>query len=929
MDDNNGLIAKDRNPAVMGQTKVIDLIAAHGKPVTLVEASDPDGRYHDLPPYYIQDGLLRKIPNGPLYKMVLGREQDYIDFVAVYQKNPLGDKNTQSLIELSWEISKIESHLNYYIIEKCCQHPSRDDRKKWEDQKTVCSLAFQINVYPAIEELKKRVGESRCTISVFKKWFIFRALDKMKSEFEKCEKQIMSLSAAQMDEKLHAIDTSVLRDLREYIKDKVGNKTVDELTHSDSLRAEQKTKRQHNQHNAIQGQLQDILDQADQKKTLISEDDYGVTTIPLIIDGKKVDVRYYSEGAYNGPKTTDFMARIDFFTNVAQTIRDTSKVQEIRQRYRKRILDEASLDINRVTHQPRNFQEKLDAAKTIFSECLAELVGAVYPHDDPPRLNERLEAFERQSQRYLIDQGRPIIVHVLPDNTISAHFPKGEKTYPGSYRRDQTPGVVPNSVLEVVAHREETEAPVDIDYVFSRASSFSVFGMDDQEKERKALNILNVKQDIINLITLLNPPLKDGDVFEITSVSLLSGLKKIIDIAAEKGLPTYESELRQLSDQHEALMYWHNKKIKVMLNNKEIEISLDINHLNISVKNPKKAGHKAILSGKLNKKINGPGFEKYIAKQKASLDIDFVIDGKTNFDDLIADAERTKQTQAIYFYRACKAYYGKKSIKKSKDAYCLAANIVRSEQLRQTNVLLNCKTSKDRTERAASAVKTLFDLEGQIVSEKVFNKRFGVNSEFSAGLQAIHENSPGARGNRVSNPFEKDEQKLDSSMSNLAKIKMDKKQSESLMSLAEQSANEVRVFLKGSQFDPTEKVEHRYIYNKTSKAFVETPRTEEDLDNEHALLETKNHVVYKPPVGVKHDGVETEDVIWAAIEMAKIKFKVSDESELKFEGKLKDSALALIAKRKTLVSGKEVPKPLFSIDTVDAERNTASTAAAV
>ncbi|HEV2613485.1 MAG TPA: hypothetical protein VGV92_02120 [Gammaproteobacteria bacterium] len=550
----------------------------------------------------------------------------------------------------------------------------------------------------------------------------------------------------------------------------------------------------------MENSLEQILAAAERKIVAddIGVDKYGIKKV-VLTSGSKIEVRYFQPDAYHGPKTEDFIERVNFLADVAVAQKPgdhdvINRLNAIREKYKGYINDRFKLNI--VNGKPVDFDEIYKGVESLLLTCQTELIHEVYGEANT---GKNTKAFDKASQQFLIQQGRPIIVHVMPDQSISALFPKGDKTYPSTYAERPDEGVNPNSVMDVVAYRK-LDGTVEVESIGSRAVSFS------SEK--------NARQDILDLLTKSGRgPYVPGQVIDITSISLVTPEKKIIKAGASVFRPNFESETEQSSVHHEALMALTGKTIEI----DGVTVTLIIKHLNISVKDPKKLfeGSKIVINQNLLDHINARGFIHYMTKQVDALGIS-AISKNTDFGKLLRNL-RPDEHQKRYFYEVCQAFYSETYKNSQDDAYRFVAKFLRSEELRGAFILWNCKSSKDRSGWESDYHKTLIDCERN--SALNFNEQLKKNHEFGASLEANGKNAPGARGNRVDDPTKQDESKTDSRMSLLAKIHTPKRKI--LRKLAK---------LRVGDKDANDLID-RYLLSQSDERFVSTVMKLRKIEN--------------------------------------------------------------------------------------------------
>lgn len=329
----------------------------------------------------------------------------------------------------------------------------------------------------------------------------------------------------------------------------------------------------------------------------------------------KIEIRFFEHNDNNSINLSDLEDRINFLGRAAKRCND-NKDEKIKANIDNQIdlliqqyIDEARKkfkNIDTVQEQGKDFEAMATDVGVMYLELQKALVQKVFPKQ--ASLSKALKELDEMGKQVVIDEGRPTIIHVRSDGTFNAQIPKGEKTYPTNFRGSPDPGVCPNSVLEL-AGKVDADKKVIIQTSFSRASSFSVLKLRKSKavNKRQRLNYLNGLEDVKNLIRLMN--LKDGEPVNIHWHTLFTPLVYEKVGGGVVGM-LFPSEVRQARDQH--------RFIEMLNALGEIEVDgkkypIEINHINTSVRDPKK------LTGKpdpaTQARINNRGMVKYIQRQ--------------------------------------------------------------------------------------------------------------------------------------------------------------------------------------------------------------------------------------------------------------------------------------------------------------------------
>ncbi|MDX2164169.1 MAG: RasGEF domain-containing protein [Gammaproteobacteria bacterium] len=330
---------------------------------------------------------------------------------------------------------------------------------------------------------------------------------------------------------------------------------------------------------------------------------------------REVIIRYFGEDERNAINVEDIRERIKFLADVAREYHldplgvQQGRINSIQERYIA-MCGEGS-DFARIGNAAgKEFEGMTVKAQEMFLNMEKELLGIVAPNTS---LSKAIKEFENKSKFLLMRRGRPTVIHVMADGLVNVHIPKGKISFPSDFRASENPGTNPNSVLEVIGHVDEHNQ-LKVQATVSRAVSFSVLKLSKKEQaiQRRRLNYENAKDDITNLLKLMD--VEDGQTVTIQSTSLVAPLMNAPTEKATLGrFLGFASETRQLRDHHVALEMVNGETLEV--NGKKVTVN--INHVNISVKDPKK------LKGRANQKeqrlINARGFAKYIENQYDSL----------------------------------------------------------------------------------------------------------------------------------------------------------------------------------------------------------------------------------------------------------------------------------------------------------------------
>jgi len=838
----------EQQPVVLPQTSFVDLIRifnipldtnlfewlnGYTHPVSLVEPSaaqtkafkeEEKGRKKEFLPYQIfgQNFFLKE--DGKLYSISENRKDFCERTVKAYvSENPTSELINNFFLDLLVCANQIEASRIYVPI---FLFTAQQNLQVVKDYFSGFYRAFEglkmgeDNGIPA-PGLKELLRDKQFDVDEKKRQSLLTALGKMQKAFETVEKKAIEWKLSMrdrlsinpkeepdkartriltdIDQALQQIDLSPLQEIRAYIENKLGNKTVGDLINDDKMRSskEERSDTNMNEYAHIRNRLQQIISLAVEKVNAqkIEHDQYGVATVFLtredaktladvdvLMEGRelagdsdvikknkrvRVEVRFFDKGAYQRTKTEDFIEKVEFFAEVAASLNPAAKtdIEKVRAEF-KLVFEgkDLKLEAKKGSTVPKNYETVLKKAGDTLWAYQAALVGAVYP-GDPRKAAEKIKDLKAAGQQYLIDNGRPIIVHVFPPDKknksrrkISAQFPKGKTTYPSDYRHSEEEGVNPNSTLDVTA--ELIDKVVRVKSVGSRAVSYSVLQVEEDAK-RKALNVANAKQDIIDRLILEKRPLVPGQVIEVSSISLLTPLNKVGNLAGKfkKG---YQPETRQVLDHNEALAEELDGE-EITVNG--ITVKLSTLHINISVKEPGSIEAPALLvNDSVLKKINDKGFKKYKDKQTAVLE------------------KRENALQRKYFFEVDHDYESESYKTSEYEAFLFASKFIRSEELRGALVSWSCKSTCDRSEHLASGRTALVDVEsdGLDIKTKVGKERFDEslleNQDYGAGKRANAMRVSGFGANRVDD-FSKQRKndKLDSMTSNLSKAKYSEK----------------------------------------------------------------------------------------------------------------------------------------------------------
>lgn len=385
---------------------------------------------------------------------------------------------------------------------------------------------------------------------------------------------------------------------------------------------------------------------------------------------KTVEFRQFGKDSYNRTRIEDISTRIEFYIDATiRKINDEleknkavlgsndlkiTELQDIKIKFLQIAKENKYLNIDptelRQHAQLRNkayFKEIDKEAKLLFSELQRTLIYFLNRGKGDLDYEAELKNFAEMLKHHVIESGRPNFVNDMTDiDQISAHFTRASlegKTYPSSYRHDQTEGINPNAVYEIIGRKTQVDNQDDspkitVPFVGSRATSWSVFDLhgDKNAIKRAQVNYANAKADISQIAKEIAAAqdIKEGQTLELDlhSTSLLTPwLGKKADMTLKKAMAMfglgYESEYAQLEDHHRALNMLNGQIIEVDLNDgKRIHVKLNISHINIPVNIPEDKLKKIRISdphavvSSFQDDINARGLTQLMQKQDKTLE---------------------------------------------------------------------------------------------------------------------------------------------------------------------------------------------------------------------------------------------------------------------------------------------------------------------